>query len=306
MDESLSFESFYEGAKKATYKAMNDHAEGEYDEFALHAGVAIERLAKAVLYKLNPLYIASGKVVFTANKPPRVHTVSAMEALSRLTSLNILKIDADLKLLIELRNGTVHASAGDEAKAHIPTLAKAVGAMLKHLDVSMPDFWGRWASTASAAVDQKKSEIERDVQVRITQAKHHYDNRFSDLPDHLHRRLVVEQFSQINVSVSETEAGIWIEGENVCPACDCVADVLAVGQSTGEASPVSVFALKCHLCRLQLATREELAAAGMDLETVDEQLAARAARYLGGSEISNVAFRRKVAHFLHSDLGDWE
>ncbi len=50
MDASLTFESFLEGAKKAAHKAMDDHGRGEYDEFAaLHACVAIERLAKAVL-----------------------------------------------------------------------------------------------------------------------------------------------------------------------------------------------------------------------------------------------------------------
>ncbi|MEE1807668.1 hypothetical protein [Streptomyces sp. BE133] len=46
MDESLSFESLLEGAKKAGHKAMDDHGRGEYDEFALHGGVAVERLAK--------------------------------------------------------------------------------------------------------------------------------------------------------------------------------------------------------------------------------------------------------------------
>ncbi|AVH58488.1 MULTISPECIES: hypothetical protein [Streptomyces] len=49
MDDSLSFESFLRGAGKAAYKAMEDHGRGEYDEFALHGGVTVERLAKAAL-----------------------------------------------------------------------------------------------------------------------------------------------------------------------------------------------------------------------------------------------------------------
>ncbi|GHF02789.1 hypothetical protein GCM10018785_75570 [Streptomyces longispororuber] len=61
MDDSLSFESFLAGAKKAAHRAMDDHGRGEYDEFALHAGVAIESLAKAVLISKNPIYIAEMK-----------------------------------------------------------------------------------------------------------------------------------------------------------------------------------------------------------------------------------------------------
>ncbi|WP_405910418.1 MULTISPECIES: hypothetical protein [unclassified Streptomyces] len=55
MNGSLSSESFYQGAKKAAHKAMDDHGRPEYDEFALHAGVAVEKLAKAVLAAKNPL-----------------------------------------------------------------------------------------------------------------------------------------------------------------------------------------------------------------------------------------------------------
>ena len=33
---------------------MDDHARGEYEEFALHAGVAVEKLVKATLVSMNP------------------------------------------------------------------------------------------------------------------------------------------------------------------------------------------------------------------------------------------------------------
>ncbi|MFD9509328.1 hypothetical protein [Streptomyces mirabilis] len=57
MDESLSYESFFEGANRSTQKAMDDHANREFDEFALHSGVAVERLAKAALVRVSPLYL---------------------------------------------------------------------------------------------------------------------------------------------------------------------------------------------------------------------------------------------------------
>ncbi|MGW3956674.1 hypothetical protein ACWEKM_38540 [Streptomyces sp. NPDC004752] len=106
MDASLTFESFLEGAKKAAHKAMDDHGRGEYDEFALHAGVAIERLAKAVLVSKNPVYIVemrgSAEMLFhlgghrTASK---VRTIGAVEAISRVRTLGILPVDRQLDLL---------------------------------------------------------------------------------------------------------------------------------------------------------------------------------------------------------------
>ena len=58
MNDSLSAESFYQGAKNAAHRAMDDHGRPEYDEFALHAGVAVEKLVKAVLAAKNPVYFA--------------------------------------------------------------------------------------------------------------------------------------------------------------------------------------------------------------------------------------------------------
>ena len=55
MKDLFSTESFYQGAKKAAHRAMDDHGRAEYDEFALHAGVAVEHLAKAVLFSKNPI-----------------------------------------------------------------------------------------------------------------------------------------------------------------------------------------------------------------------------------------------------------
>ncbi|GAA5078534.1 hypothetical protein [Streptomyces similanensis] len=271
MDDSFSFEGFFEGAKKAAYKAMDDHARGEYDEFALHAGVAIERLAKAVLYKLNPLYIASGKVHLSGQKA-RIYTITATEALSRLSSLNILKVDADLKLLIEQRNGTVHASVGDEAKTHIPTLAKAVGPMLKHLGISDHDFWDRWTSAVNVAVDRLRSEIERGVALRIKQARHIFDDRFKDLPDGVKEKLLQEHQPSSIVSVDTiaftTDGSLnAVVGTTACPACGGRANLtLRPVTAADAADDFTASALECPLCRLRLTGSAEIRASGADVE----------------------------------------
>ncbi|MGW0136230.1 hypothetical protein [Streptomyces sp. NPDC003299] len=272
MDDSFSFESFFEGAKKAAYKAMDDHARGEYDEFALHAGVAIERLAKAVLYRLNPLYIASGKVHLGGQKA-RIYTITAMEALSRLSSLNILKVDADLKLLIEQRNGTVHASVGDEAKAHIPTLAKTVGPMLKHLDVSEYDFWGRWTSAVTVAVDKERDEIQRDVEIRIKQARHLFEDRFEGLPEGAKEKILAEPHPGEGVvlgplTVKNNDKILFLIGSVPCPACGGKASMtltpVAQSDSRVDMTPDS---FQCPLCGLELNNPLEITAARVETET---------------------------------------
>jgi hypothetical protein len=275
MDDSLSFESFYEGAKKAAYRAMDDHARREYDEFALHAGVAIERLAKAVLYKLNPLYIASGKVHLGGQKA-RIYTITAMEALGRLSSLNILRVDADLKLLIEQRNGTVHAAAGDEAKGHIPTLAKAIAPMLKHLEVSMRAFWGRWTSAVNVAVDQQKSEIERDVEIRIKQARHLFDDRFKGLPQEAKYRALEPIKSAYDFTVFPPTVTIsFADGAKInlvrgvaCPVCSGEADMnFEAVPSPGTGGLVAIpDSFHCAWCQLRLHGAEQIELSGLNVQ----------------------------------------
>ncbi|MFI8851687.1 hypothetical protein ACIGW3_16050 [Streptomyces sp. NPDC053499] len=136
MVDPLAYESFLEGAKKAAHKAMDDHGRREYDEFALHAGVAVERLAKAALVSKNPIYIVemrgSAEMLFHLGghrAASKVRTIGAGEAISRLRVLGVLSVDRQLDLLIDLRNGVAHSTGGEEAKSLLATLARTVGAL---------------------------------------------------------------------------------------------------------------------------------------------------------------------------------
>ncbi|MFI2757844.1 hypothetical protein ACH5A3_03040 [Streptomyces echinatus] len=272
MDDSLSFESFLEGAKKAAYKAMDDHARGEYDEFALHAGVAIERLAKAVLVKMNPLYIAGGKVHIGPQNKVKIYTISASEALARLQSLGVGKVDSDLKLLIEQRNGTVHAAGGDEAKTHIPTLARAVAAMLEHIGISEPDFWDRWTSAVNVAVDKLSNEIQRDVVLRIKQHRHIFEDRFKGLPDGAMEKFLQEHqpggVVEIDTIAFTTDNRLSaVVGTTACPACGCRANLtLRPVTVVDTVEDFAASALACPLCGLRLTGGAEIRASGTDME----------------------------------------
>ncbi|MFF4308517.1 hypothetical protein [Streptomyces sp. NPDC001507] len=275
MDDSLGFESLFEGAKKTAYKAMDDHARGEYDEFALHAGVAIERLAKAVLVKMNPMYIASGKVHIGPQSKVKIYTITASEALTRLQSLGICKYDTDLKMLIEQRNGTVHATGGDESKTQIPTFAKVITAMLKHLGIPDYDFWGRWTSAVDVAVSRQRNEIQRDVELRMKQARHLFDDRFKGLPEKAKEQVLKEYVEPVNVPFYSARAdgaeddvlALALFVTTTCPACGGQARLklrpVSTTQTGAQLAPES---LACGLCNLVLDGPDQIAASGADVE----------------------------------------
>ncbi|MFD0210802.1 hypothetical protein ACFVH9_17115 [Streptomyces hirsutus] len=274
MDDSLSFESFFEGAKKAAHRAMDDHGRGEYDEFALHAGVAIERLAKAVLVSKNPIYIAemkgSAEMLFHLGghkKASKVRTIGAMEAIARLRALEVLPIDQQLNLLIEVRNGVAHTASGDQAKALMPVLAQTVELLLKDLDRPLDAFWGRWTTVVRLAVDRVRSKVYRDVQVRVRQARHTFEDRFAGLPRQAKELVLSAPVPQDEepigpITLDDQEVVLWPVGA-ACPACSgrsaVFYDKIASSPTASLLVPTS---MRCFICQLELNSRDEIDASG--------------------------------------------
>ncbi|MEV5289910.1 hypothetical protein AB0K64_01555 [Streptomyces sp. NPDC053741] len=283
MDDSLSYESFFKGAQKAAFRAMDDHGRGEYDEFALHAGVAIERLAKAVLVKKNPAYL----IEFRNGNPDmllylcgdleleidQVRTVGAKDALKRLRRLSVLGPDPQLDLLIEIRNGAAHTSTGDKAKSHLPTLAVNIGALLRDLGLPEPAFWDRWTSAVGVAVDQKRSEIQREVEIRIKQARHLFEDRFVGLPEGSKEAILAspEQVGGLMLgpmTIKNGEKTMFMLTVIPCPACGAKASLsfAPLGRSSTGRLELEPEALQCRLCGLELNGAEEIKVSGADTD----------------------------------------
>ncbi|MGX1884820.1 hypothetical protein [Streptomyces sp. NPDC055287] len=293
MDESLSFESFFQGAKKAAHRAMADHGRGEYDEFALHAGVAVEKLAKAVLVSKNPMYIVemrgSAEMLFHLGghrAAGKVRTIGAAEAIARVRMLDVLTPDRQLDLLIDLRNGVAHSASGHQAKALLPTLAQAAETLLTDLGGPLNAFWERWTTAARLALDDKRSEIYRDVQVRIRQAKHVFEDRFAGLPGRLMERAQGDGAKYFEYALMRMEGPGRVR-TNVftresCPACACTAYLSSEIQRTGERAQFTAVAMNCSMCHLVLEGPAELLAGGLNAQAVNARVSAWAASYLGG------------------------
>lgn len=299
MDESLSFESLLEGAKKAGHKAMDDHGRGEFDEFALHGGVAIERLTKAVLVKRNPIYLVemrngpSDMLLYfggdLAIESDKVRTVGANEAIKRLRRIGVLPSDPRLDLLIELRNGTAHTTVGDQARPLLATLAETIGALLRDIRTPTEHFWGRWISTVNFAIDKQRDDIERDVQVRIRQARHLLDDRLKGLPDDIKGQAFQKSEQGVRaITLMNSENILALISTARCPACgnDATVQLRPTGnESDLVRAPLRAHMLACPLCALELTGWKEIRAAGMDKESF--LLPSSVALYWGSEDLAD-------------------
>ncbi|WP_424570776.1 hypothetical protein [Streptomyces sp. CH-036] len=279
MDDSLSPGRFYRGAQQAARKAMDDHARGEYDEFALHGGVAIERLAKAVLASKNPTYLVEmrngnsdmllyfgGHVEITLDK---VRTVGASEAIKRLRRVGILPDDLRLDRLIELRNGTAHTTVGDQAKSLLPTLLTTVAILLEDLGRESVMFWGSWNSAVLGSIDTQRSDIERDVGLRIRQARHRFEDRFAGFPEAARARALEEPSAKpypfdISHFRAPNEDHYYILATAECPACTGTAMLqMRPSRDLQNGNQMILESLHCPLCSLFLESAAEVEAANV-------------------------------------------
>lgn len=279
MDDFLSFASFLEGAKKAAHRAMDEHGRSEYDNFALQGGVAIEKLAKAVLVSMNPVYLLEMRngnpdmLLYLGGHlelgEEKVRTVGAKDAIKRLRTLGILPPDPQLDMLIELRNGTAHTSTGDRAKALLPALVESSWALLKKVGIDIGDFWERWSGAVIIAVDQQRSQVERDVEIRIRQAWHRFDDRFAGLPESARERALAEPSSapypfDISPFRAPTESHYYILATVGCPCCSGTAMLKVLPSRDIKLGPrLLMDALHCPLCLLSLESPAEVRAAGV-------------------------------------------
>jgi hypothetical protein len=172
--------------------------------------------------------------------------------------------------LIDLRNGTAHTTVGDQAKALLPTLAETVALLLKEVGFSVEQFWGRWTSAVNVAVDKQRDAIQRDVEVRIKQARHLFEDRFDGLPDGVKETALQEPDDGVRVfSITDGDDDgklLVMISTLSCPACGAEANVqlLPVKFSTTGVELLADL-LSCPLCGLELNSPEEIKASGADI-----------------------------------------
>ncbi|MEU8782963.1 hypothetical protein [Streptomyces sp. NPDC048637] len=198
----------------------------------------------------------------------KVRTVGAAEAIKRLRKIGVLKTDTDLDLLIEMRNGAVHAVPDSTlAKGMISPLARTIETLLSDVSRPLDDFWERWTKAVRDAVDEQRDAVFQDVQLRISQARHRLEDRLEGLPlpKELRLRPKTSRFSFFFGAENPDADGdiVSVTGGAGCPACGREAQVTV--EPSSDKGAVAV-ALTCPWCQLQLNGSEEIEASDADLD----------------------------------------
>ncbi|MFI1035548.1 hypothetical protein [Streptomyces sp. NPDC020951] len=281
MDSPVTFDRLLEGAQRFARLAMEAHAEQDQEVFLLHAGVSVERLAKAALARVHPTLLTevNGKddmllhFAGAVSKPPaRLRTIGASTAIGRLRKMDVLPQKPsgeadDLDGLIELRNGVAHLGTGD-VEDYLGTFVATVDRLLSHLEQEASSFWESWSDTARVVLDDRADRLQKDVRLRMSHARHRFRTRFADLPegavDGVER--AVSERGLIVVEVGPAKA--LFQTLSQCPACDreAAALFLAVDQDSPLFEmELTAEGLLCGLCGFHLASTAEVEAVGLPI-----------------------------------------
>jgi hypothetical protein len=281
MDSPVTFDRLFEGAKRFTRLAMEAHAEQDQEVFLLHAGVSVERLAKAALARVHATLLTevNGKddmllhFAGAVSKPPaRLRTIGASTAIGRLRKMDVLpqkpSSEADgLDGLIELRNGVAHLGTGD-VEDYLGTFIATVDRLLSHLGQEAGAFWESWSDTAQVVLDDRADRLQKDVRLRMNQARHRFRTRFADLPEGAVDGVeqAVGERGLIVVEVGPQKA--LFQTLSQCPACEREAAALFL--AVDKDSPLfdmelTAEGLLCGLCGFRLASTDEVEAVGLPI-----------------------------------------
>lgn len=298
--------SLYATAKRFAGLAINDFVAENWPEFFLHAGTAIEHLAKSRLAGVHPALLmdverdgaglngllwavgAQDYFVPSGTKFGRVRTISGTAALKRLSRIRAAEhLDLErLEDLIELRHGAAHLGQGapSEAGSAIVLLDATVRELHRNFTGRAPDaFFDYLArdviSKARAKWDDVVTKTVADKRARASKL---FAQRYGSDP---------KQLTAIRAAVVSQPRNTASTVLSRCPVCDsqgylegsASGDIeVDADVSDGEAFYYGGFvfylhpdAFRCGVCGLHLTGREELLAGDFPLRIhnydVDEE-----------------------------------
>ncbi|MFF0713592.1 hypothetical protein ACWEVM_00780 [Streptomyces bauhiniae] len=255
---------------------MDAHARHDEEVFLLHAGVSIERLAKATLSKISPFLLMELKGnddtllhLAGVKEASKIRTAGANQVIGRLRTIGVLPAkDSELDELIELRNGVAHLEAASiDSFDGLATFARVSNTLLVHLDAEPVEFWGDWNGAITIALDDALMAVAREIGGRIEQAKYRLSRRLNDVP----ADAVEIIYANANDGADAGGFGVRVacgdfthHSPFACPACKCtghlVTSIPGLG-ATPEGEPRRYF--MCPLCSFSASGTDELAAAGL-------------------------------------------
>jgi hypothetical protein len=272
-------DELYASAARFAQTALAAHHRGDHQRVALDAGTALEHLTKACLARRSPALLTELKtgpnnwaslVLLCGHpqgRPKQLRTVGLREARERAkTFFTSSASDVDLALLVDLRDGVVHAALDDEVEERLlVAFVQQADATLADMGRPRAAFWGDRLGVVDALLADASDKTMHRVQVKLSNAKVAFSQRVGDMTDEMQRLM-----TSITPVIDVTE-----ESTPECPACGCKGtargglDVdeyfdYSDGEPYGGAWVVFMPAsFKCQQCGLRLDTPAEVVAAGL-------------------------------------------
>ena len=284
MADPFSPDAFYGSARDFALSALEAHHAGNHRRVPLDAGTALEHLAKACLAQRSPALLAELNGEASVNSligllriegaavPTKIRTVGLSGALTRAGLFVRSKaVKDDLRILIDMRNGTIHAAEDTEVEERIlAAFAQQADALLTDLDRDREDFWHGQLLVVDALLKDASDKLAHRVEVRLTAAA-----------AMLERRTTTDGEAVISLlrTVSESAPLTAAQRLRNCPVCGSFA--IATGQHTVEwevtdwdketLEPAhaegevwfTAHAFQCQVCGLRLDSEAEIDAAGI-------------------------------------------
>jgi len=285
-------ESLTNSAKRYALLAAQEYVTESYEACVLAAGIATEHALKSVVAAESPVFLASGRneaawfssawrlhaYAEDANAfdavSGEVQTLSGNQALARAIAIHptLKSIEVHARRVMQCRNAQAHMGMrGAENMKVVFTSCIRIATETLGLQ---SEFWGSHAGMVDSLLDDLATELRQRVETKLAAGRAEFERRFGSESAAV-RSTVIEQIERSRE---------WRYSEEVrpfeCPACGTGA--LIRGTNHVEADfpehsdyPVEIVILDanrldCEACHLSLDGVEELEAAEIDPEIVNE------------------------------------
>jgi hypothetical protein len=284
------------GAERWMREALDAWTTDDQAKVALMAPMAVELLGKATLWRENPVLLVQlndrheVSLFLLATRPDLatkgVKTIGLQIVMNRLIKLlgDLPVVKDRRERMVDVRNGAVHVGAGEQSRFVLLDCLAVVGVLLERLGIKQKDFFGPHIDVVDALLDERKTEISRQVVTKMAKAR----ARLTRLEETLGEAVFKKATDELEEQRWTLDPDDFVNGgggvEVDCPECgskarlfgdldvsgevDYDAEPLGGGQYETIAVPYWQLRLGpqtffCMVCNLQLHGTQELAEAGL-------------------------------------------
>ncbi len=267
---------FSASSARFAQSALQGLPSGDTDIFALHAGIALEHLAKALLVQQHPVLVAADD--FDSLLHASGHSTMALRATMRTITVTeavrragrfvpqLQNLKNELKVLCDARNGVAHLAHAGQVSALLVPFLKGCELLRNVLGLDRDAYWGEFVSLVDEALQTSVDEAKLRVANALASARFEFEKRYAHL-DADTRDGVIHAI-EAGYDPEKYEEQI-IE----CPACRSSALASGAVETHWEQDDEDSFSfiatffpghLHCRACDLELDGDNELRVAGVE------------------------------------------